>query len=131
MESITLTYFTAEDVLYIPLKNENSSIGDEEYQDDVTLYRNDSNEIVAIEIQKFSMFNENEIKVCSDKVIDLKTSFEKIRMFISCRDIIDTDPEQFEQTLKEWGIEVIKEDDDGSTKSVAVETKAPSELIEC
>jgi len=130
MKNITITYFSNEDVLFIPVSDEKSPIGDEEYQDDVVLFRNTNDEITGIEIQKFSLFKENKIKIGKHHHIDFKDTFTKVRMLMSCRDIMFSDPKQFEQTMKEWGIEIIK-GDESRPKNIHINTKLPTEFASC
>ncbi len=118
MKSLDLSYFSEEDVLYIEISKE-KGIGDEEYQEDLILYRNKQNKVVSIEIQHFSEFKESKIKISEKKEIDLFKSLEKIRMLISLRDIMLSDPKQFEETLRAWGFQVIKEKEE-SPKNILI-----------
>ena len=103
MKKIEIKYFLPEDVAYITLSKNKSSIGDEEYQPDVILYRND-NELVGIEIQNFYSGKIDKIKVSDKDAIDFTIPFRVCRMFISLQDIMDTDKKQFEETLAAWNI---------------------------
>lgn len=104
MKKLKFKYFFEEDVLYISLSNKKSAIGDEDYQENVVLYRSDdAKEIIGIEILNFTHFKENKIKIKPKDCIDFSFQFQKIKMFISLRDIMYNDPQQFEETLREWG----------------------------
>lgn len=123
---IKITYFSNEDVLFIPLKDKTSSVGDEDYQEGVVLFRDKKNEVVAIEIQHFSTFKKNKISICDDCTLDLKDVFLKVRMLISCRDIYETDPLQLEETLKEWGMNIKKDKKEKDlTKNIHFEVNLP------
>jgi uncharacterized protein YuzE len=98
----TIKYFSEEDVLYIPLSDKKSLIGDEDFQDNVILYKID-NEVVGIEIQNFSEFKETTLRISNKKVLDLTEPFKAIKMVISLFDIIEDDPKQFKDTLEAWG----------------------------
>ena len=130
METITIKYFSDEDVLFIPTSAEKSSIGDEEYQSNVILYRNTKNHLLAIEIQNFSKFKENKVQVSVHNQIDFSESFKKVKMLISLRDIIFSDPTQFEATLKEWGIEIVKEQKN-LPKNISIKTQLSPKSICC
>jgi len=103
-----ISYFVKEDVLYIPLSDTKSSIGDEDYQAGVVLYRdeNDPRKVLAIEISNFSSFRENKITISQNTCADFTTEFRELHMLISLRDIMFNDSEQFYETCKEWGISV-------------------------
>jgi len=103
-----LTYFIKEDVAYISLGNHKSSVGDEDFQDGVVLYRGSKNKITGIEILKFSNFKKSKIIISADESIDFTTTFRELHMLISLRDIMFDDPEQFESTCKAWGLRVQK-----------------------
>jgi uncharacterized protein YuzE len=104
----SFNYFFEEDVLYIPLGNDKSPIGDEDFQNSVVLYKLDE-KVVGIEIQKFSKFKEDQIIIGQSDVLDLTIPFKRLRMVISLRDIIRTDPEQFQETMKIWGFEKLND----------------------
>jgi hypothetical protein len=72
----------------------------------VVLYKLDKN-VVEIEIHNFSKFKEDHVIIAPNDVIDLSTQFRRIKMVISLLDIILTDPEQFEETMKAWGFKRI------------------------
>ncbi len=108
MNKIEITYFFKEDVTYISLCDEKSSIGDEEFQDGVVLYRGDNNKVSGVEILNFSGFKESKITLSVEQSLDFTTTFRELHMLISLRDIMFVDPEQFESTCKEWGIRVQK-----------------------
>jgi uncharacterized protein YuzE len=103
-----ITYFFKEDVAYISLCELKSSIGDEDFQGGVVLYRDSKNKITGIEILKFSNFKESKIILSANESIDFTTTFRELHMLISLRDIMFDDPVQFESTCKEWGIRVQK-----------------------
>jgi uncharacterized protein YuzE len=100
-----IIYFFKEDVAYISLCDEKSMIGDEDFQEGVVLYKNNSNDIIGIEILNFTTFQENKIQLAENKFLDFTKTFKELHILISFRDIID-DPEQFLATCKEWGINV-------------------------
>lgn len=120
-----IKYFLEEDVLFIPLNNKKSPIGDEDYQDNVVLYKDIKNpsEINSIEILNFSNFEGNIIQIDKDKAIDFSEQFRPVRMFISLKDIMYNDPTQFEETLKIWGFKKVKEET--PSKSFSVPTRIP------
>lgn len=109
MKQITLSYFSLEDVLFINISKEKSVIGDQEFQEDVILYRGTDKKVIGIEVQKFTEFKESKIQINQNRTVDMSVPFNKIRMLISLRDIMFSDPIQFEETLKEWGIDILKE----------------------
>ena len=102
-------YSITTDNLYIQLSDKKSSVGHDDFQDNVILYRDESKKIVGIEILNFNNLKESLIKLGKNERIDFSEPFQKIRMLISLRDIMFADPEQFEDTLKQWGIQIIKE----------------------
>ena len=103
-----ITYFFKEDVAYISLCDRKSSVGDEDFQDGVVLYRDSKGKATGIEILSFSNFKESKIILSASKSIDFTTTFRELHMLISLRDIMFDDPVQFESTRKEWGIRVQK-----------------------
>ena len=129
MKNLLLKYFSPEDVLYIQLGNKKSSIGDEEFQEDVVLFRNPDNakQVTGIEIQQFNEFKENYIQIDKKIRIDFAEPLKKIRMLISLRDIMFTDPKQFEETLEQWGIKIIKKTQDAPT-SISIQSPCPTAL---
>lgn len=101
-----LIYFSVEDVAYISFCDKKSMIGDEDFQDGVVLYRDTKNNIIGIEILNFSVFKENKIQLSESEFADFSTTFKELHMLISLKDIMENDPEQFNATCKEWGINV-------------------------
>jgi len=102
-----MKYFFDEDVLYITLGKEKSLIGDEDYQENVVLYRY-NRKVVGVEIHNFTTFNETLIKISSTETLNLAEPFKRIKMVISLRDIIIDDPQQFEETMKMWGFKKVE-----------------------
>jgi uncharacterized protein YuzE len=102
-----MKYFFDEDILYIPLSKEKSLIGDEDYQDNVVLYKHNK-KVVGIEIHGFSSFQETLIKISSSETLNLAEPFKRIKMVISLRDIIIEDPQQFEENMKMWGFRKVE-----------------------
>ena len=103
-----LQYFVKENVLFISLCEEKSSMGDEDYQEGVVLYKDEKEhrKIVAIEVLNFTDFKENVIRVSDEQSIDFTSAFRQLRMLISLRDIMFEDQQQFLSICKEWGINV-------------------------
>lgn len=112
-----MKYFFNEDVLYISLSDQKSSIGDEDYQENVVLYRY-KKKVVGIEINNFTDFKETLIKISSSQTLNFAESFKRIKMVISLRDIIIDDPEQFEETMKIWGFKNIKKENLEAMKEI-------------
>jgi len=110
MKTIKITYFLSEDTASISFCDEKSMVGDEEFQEGVILYRK-ADKIVGIEILSFTSFKEDHIFVAEKTFMDFSDTFKQLRMLISLRDIVDTDPQQFEETCREWGIQVNKIND--------------------
>ncbi len=107
MKKTEIEYFSQEDVAYIHLSAKKSLVGNEEFQDDVILYRIED-ELVGIEIQNFYRSKTDTIKISDTKSLDFTKQFQIMRMLISLRDIIHNDPDQFKETLAEWGINIIE-----------------------
>ncbi len=129
MKKYTMKYFFNEDVLFIPLCDDKSPVGDEDFQENVVLYKdtNDTQKVVSIEILNFSNFKEDKIKIGSDKTFDFTNLFKPVRMFLSLRDIMFDDPEQFEETLKIWGFKkVSKKKKESNQKDFILEKSIPA-----
>jgi hypothetical protein len=110
MKTIKITYFLNEDTASISFCDEKSMTGDEEFQEGVILYRK-AGKIVRIEILGFTSFKEDHIFVDENTFMDFSDTFKQLRMLISLRDIVDTDPQQFGETCRAWGLQVNKIDD--------------------
>lgn len=129
MKHLLLKYFSPEDVLYIQLGSKKASIGDEEFQEDVILFRNpeSTKQVLGIEIQQFTEFKDNYLQINKNERIDFSEPLKKIRMLISLRDIMFDDPKQFEETLEQWGIKIIKKKSE-APKSISIQTPCPAAL---
>ena len=104
-----ITYYFKQDIVYISLSADESTIGDEDFQDGVILLRDQESNIVGIEIIDFTSFKEDKIRASEEECWDLSKVFLEIRMLISLRDIMfsyyEKEKREFEDTCKAWGIQ--------------------------
>jgi len=101
-KEIIFKYFSPSDILYIQFVNKKQSIGDEEFQDEVILFRDpNSKEVISVEIINFiKSFKDNFIQITKTEAKDFYKEFRFLRAIISLQDIILSDPEEFEKTMK-------------------------------
>lgn len=136
-KELILKYFSPSDILYIQFVNKKQSIGDEEFQDEVILFRDpNSKEVIGVEIINFTKsFKDNFIQITKTEAKDFHKEFRFLRAIISLQNIILSDPEEFEKTMEIWGYKRIKQSSFGSDKielpfdCSKVKTKLLSELL--
>jgi len=136
-KSLILKYFSPSDILYIQFVNKKQSIGDEEFQDGVILFRDsNSKEVIGVEIINFrKSFKDNFIQITKTEAKDFYKEFRFLRAIMSLQDIMISDPEEFEKTMEIWGYKRIKQSSFESDKielpfdCSKIKTKLLSELL--
>jgi hypothetical protein len=108
MKDIIFKYYSDEDILFIQLSNKKTSIGSNDFEEGVTIFRNpkDKKDILAIEIIDFSNYKSDKVQLEKNTKVNFAPAFQKIRMFSSLHDIAGS--AEFEETLKIWGFKKVE-----------------------
>jgi len=113
---ITLKYFPPTDNLYIQFGNKKSAVGDDDFQDDIMLFRDSkTGRIFGIEIMEFSKFEGNYIQISENEVMDFSIPFTFIRKMIiyfkeltNLQNKIFPEPKEVEEFMKICGYDKFK-----------------------
>lgn len=109
MKDINFKYFFPTDILYIELSDRKSPVGDQDFQDNVILYKAlKSKKVLSVEILHFKDFKKNHIQISQNKAIDFSGPFRFLRAFLSLQGIIITEPEEFKRIMSIWGYKIKK-----------------------
>ena len=113
MKTLEFEYLVSSDILYIKLSRKKSSIGDEEFEDDVIIFREPkTKKILGIEILNFLKFSNNYIQISKKEGIDFTKPFNIVRAFALLQENFIENPTEFDKTIKEifenWGYKLNK-----------------------
>ena len=112
MKQFIFKYFFPTDNLYIQIGKKKSLCGDDEFQDDIVLFRDrDTSELVGINIMHFTKSKIDRIQTTKNGGIDFSFPFRLIKVLVSLEDIRETEPEEFERNLKIFGYDIRKSTD--------------------
>lgn len=107
MKPFVFKYFFPTDNLYIQIGRKKSACGDDEFQDDIVLFRDiKTSELVGIDIMHFSKSKTSKIKTSEGSGIDFTIPFRLIKALVSLEDIRLSDPDEFEKVLAIWGYKI-------------------------